>query len=99
MESVVVVGGGPAGLAAAGALKQVGVEARVLDRGARVGDSWRAHYDRLHLHTARRLSALPGLAIPRAYGQWVARDDVVRYLEAYAAHHALRVESGVSVER
>jgi putative flavoprotein involved in K+ transport len=99
MEAVIVIGGGPAGLAAAAALKQVGVDALVLDRGAHVGDSWRAHYDRLHLHTARRLSALPGMAIPSAYGQWVARDDVVRYLEAYAAHHALRVELGIAVEQ
>lgn len=96
---VLIVGGGPAGLAAAAALKAVGIEARVLERASEVGASWTAHYDRLHLHTVRWLSGLPGLPLPRAYGRWVARDDVVRYLKDYAAHHALDVRLGVEVRR
>ena len=35
-------------------------------------------------------SGLPGMPIPRRYGRWVARDDVVDYLELYAVHHQLR---------
>ena len=87
---VIIIGGGPAGLAAAAALKAEGVPAQVLDRAAEVGASWKAHYDRLHLHTVRWLSGLPGLPIPKAYGKWVSRDDVVRYLKKYAAHHQLQ---------
>jgi len=98
MEAVVVIGAGPAGLATAAALREVGIDALVVDRAAAVGSSWRGHYDRLHLHTARQLSALPGMAIPRAYGRWVSRDNVVRYLEDYARHHRLRVRLGVAVE-
>jgi putative flavoprotein involved in K+ transport len=56
-----------------------------------------AHYDRLHLHTVRWLSGLPGLPIPKAYGAWVSRDHVVQYLKDYAAHHALDVQLGVEV--
>jgi putative flavoprotein involved in K+ transport len=97
--SALVIGGGPAGLAAAATLQQRQISYRVLERAARVGDSWRAHYDRLHLHTDRRLSALPGLAIPAAAGQWVSRDDFVAYQEAYARHHRLAIEHGVSVSR
>ena len=41
-----------------------GVDVLVVDRGAAVGDSWRCRYDRLHLHTPRVQSALPGLRIP-----------------------------------
>jgi len=37
---IVIVGGGAAGLSAAGALKRRGRDARVLDRNARVGDVW-----------------------------------------------------------
>lgn len=33
----------------------------ILDRGNSVGESWQARYDRLHLHTPRVQSALPGL--------------------------------------
>jgi putative flavoprotein involved in K+ transport len=99
MPEAVVVGAGPAGLAAAAMLQRGGVETVVVDRADGVGASWRGHYDRLHLHTARWLSDLPGLAIPRRYGRWVARDDVVRYLEAYAAHHRLEVRLASEVTR
>lgn len=96
---VYVVGGGPGGLAAAYALRARGVRAVVLEKSDRVGASWRRHYDRLHLHTTRRLSALPGLPMPRRFGRWVSRDDVVRYLEKYAEHHELEIVTGVEVSR
>ena len=94
-----VVGGGPGGLSVAYALRARGVRAVVLERSERVGDSWRRHYDRLHLHTTRRLSALPGLPMPRRFGRWVSRDNVVRYLEKYAEHHRLEIVTGVEVSR
>ncbi|MGW2518848.1 flavin-containing monooxygenase [Streptomyces sp. NPDC001617] len=96
---VYVIGGGPAGLSVAYALRARGIRAVVLERSDRVGASWRRHYDRLHLHTTRRLSALPGLPIPRRFGRWVARDDVVRYLEKYAEVHELEIVTGVEVKR
>lgn len=92
----VVIGAGPGGLAAAAELKRVGVDAIVLDKADRVGSSWAGHYDRLHLHTSRGLSGLPGYRIPRRYGRWVARDDVLRYLAEYADLHALDVRLGVT---
>ncbi|MFF8524437.1 flavin-containing monooxygenase [Streptomyces werraensis] len=96
---VYVVGGGPGGLSVAYALRARGVRAVVLERSERVGDSWRRHYDRLHLHTTRRRSALPGLPMPRRFGRWPSRDDVVRYLEKYAEHHRLEIVTGVEVSR
>ncbi|MFL0025328.1 flavin-containing monooxygenase [Streptomyces sp. NBUL23] len=96
---VYVIGGGPGGLAAAAALRTRGVRAVVLEKSGRVGASWRGHYDRLHLHTTRRWSALPGLRMPRGFGRWVGRDDVVRYLEKYTEHHGLEVVTGVEVTR
>lgn len=96
---VYVIGGGPGGLATAAALGQHGIRAVVLEKSDSVAASWRNHYERLHLHTTRRLSALPGLPIPRSYGRWVGRDNVVRYLERYAEHHRLEVVTGVEVSR
>ncbi|MCH5675819.1 flavin-containing monooxygenase [Streptomyces gilvus] len=96
---VYVVGGGPAGLSVAYALRARGIRAVVLEKSDHVGASWRRHYDRLHLHTTRRLSALPGLPMPRRFGRWVARDDVVRYLEKYAEVHELEIVTGVEVSR
>ncbi|MFD8145892.1 flavin-containing monooxygenase [Streptomyces sp. NPDC059708] len=96
---VYVIGAGPGGLAVAAALRARGVRAVVVERSDAVAPSWRAHYERLRLHTTRRLSALPGLAMPRRFGRWVARADVVRYLEKYAEHHELELVTGVEVTR
>ncbi|MCI3272316.1 NAD(P)/FAD-dependent oxidoreductase [Streptomyces cylindrosporus] len=96
---VYVVGGGPGGLSVAYALRARGIRAVVLEKSDKVGAAWRRHYDRLHLHTTRRLSALPGLPMPRRFGRWVARDDVVRYLEKYAEVHELEIVTGVEVSK
>jgi putative flavoprotein involved in K+ transport len=99
MGDVTVLGAGAAGLAVAARLKALGVDCVVLERGPGVASSWRGRYDRLHLHTIRRLSGLPGFPIPREYGRWVKRDDLVRYLEAYAERFGIDVRTGTAVER
>lgn len=96
---VVVVGGGPGGLAVAACLKRRGTPVAVLDAGGKVGESWRNRYDRLRLHTPRIQSGLPGRRIPKRAGRWVARDDVAAYLEEYALHFEVDVEHNVRVER
>lgn len=93
-----IIGAGPGGLATAAALHERGISTVVLEKAPSVGASWRAHYDRLRLHTTRRWSQLPGLEIPRSYGRWVARDDFVRYLESYTEHHGIEVATGVEVD-
>jgi putative flavoprotein involved in K+ transport len=97
--TALVIGAGPGGLATAAMLKKRGIDAPVLDRANTVGSSWRGHYDRLHLHTVRWLSHLPGYKLPRRYGPWVARDDVIAYLEDYARHFALDVRLGITARR
>jgi putative flavoprotein involved in K+ transport len=95
----VIVGAGPAGLAVAAELHRRGLPAVVLERSGSVGGAWQGRYDSLRLHTARRLSGLPGAPLPRRYGRWVARDDVVAYLRAYAERFGARPEFGVDVRR
>ncbi|MDO5629726.1 MAG: NAD(P)/FAD-dependent oxidoreductase [Mobilicoccus sp.] len=97
IPDVLIIGAGPAGLAAAAACIERGLRPLVLEKSDEVAASWRAHYDRLHLHTTRRLSALPGLPIPRRYGRWIARDDLVEYLEAYREHYGIEVRTGAEV--
>jgi putative flavoprotein involved in K+ transport len=99
MPEAVVVGAGPGGLSVAAMLQRGGVETVVVDGADAVGSAWRGHYERLHLHTARWLSHLPGFRIPRRYGRWVARDDVVRYLESYSVHHKLEVHLNTPIDR
>lgn len=94
-----MVGAGPAGLAAGAMLRRRGIDTLLVDRAARVGDSWRQHYDRLHLHTVRWLSNLPGLPIPKSEGKWVPKDGVARYLERYARFHGLDVLLNTEVTR
>src|SRR5436190_14169611 len=98
-REAIVIGAGPAGLATAAMLKKRGADVLVLERDAGVGASWRGHYDRLHLHTVRWLSHLPGYRFSRRHGRWVHRDGVLRYLEGYVRHHGLDVRLGVAVER
>jgi putative flavoprotein involved in K+ transport len=95
----VVVGAGAAGLATTAALVAAGQPVTLLEHADRVGAAWAGRYDSLHLHTARWLSGLPGLPIPRAFGRWVARDDLVRYLEAYGRHEGVEPELNVTVSR
>jgi putative flavoprotein involved in K+ transport len=95
---VAIVGGGPAGLAAAAVLKSKGIDALVLERADEIGASWKGHYDRLHLHTVRWRPTCPVCSFRAVMGNgW--RDDVVRYLKRYADVHDLRVRLSVSVDK
>jgi hypothetical protein len=95
---VLVVGAGAAGLAVAACLRKRGIDVLLVDRGKSVGDSWRNRYDRLHLHTPRVQSALPGLRIPRRFGRWLTRDDVAAYLAQYAEHSGIAPRFGTEVQ-
>ncbi len=64
-----------------------------------VGAAWTTRYDRLHLHTVRWLSCLPGYRMPRAFGKWPSRDRVIEYLQRYADRTAIEVRKGIEVER
>jgi putative flavoprotein involved in K+ transport len=96
---IAIVGAGSAGLATAALLRQQGLRPLVLEAGLEPGAAWRERYDRLRLHTPRLLSGLPGLRMPRRFGRWVARDDLIEYLQAYVAAHGLEVRTGTRVAR
>ena len=96
---VVIVGAGPAGLATAVCLKQRNIEALVLEAGPSLAHSWRNHYDRLHLHTVKQQSQLPGLPLAKALPRYVSRADFVAYLESYAARFSIAPRTGEAVRR
>ncbi len=96
---IAIVGAGSAGLATAAFLRKRGLQPVVLEAGPEPGAAWRERYDRLHLHTPRLLSGLPGLRMPRRFGRWVGRDDLIEYLHAYAEAHGLDVRTGTRVMR
>lgn len=94
---VVVIGAGPAGLAVAACLMQGGHSPLVLDRAQDIASSWRHHYERLHLHTVKTHSALPGRPFPDDAPRYVPRQGVVDYLVAYARQHGIEPELGQNV--
>jgi putative flavoprotein involved in K+ transport len=98
MPVIAFVGAGPAGLACAAMLQRRGAQVVVFER-ADVAAAWTTRYDRLHLHTVRWLSCLPGYRMPRAFGKWPSRDRVIDYLRRYAELNTLDVRTGVHVER
>src|SRR4051794_3997698 len=89
LPPVVIVGAGPAGLATAACLARRGVAALVLEAAPSLGQAWRNHYDRLHLHTVKGRSNLPGLRFARNVPRYPSRADVVSYLEEYAARFGI----------
>jgi putative flavoprotein involved in K+ transport len=96
---ILIVGGGAAGLSAAGALKKTGLASTVLEQDAAIGGTWARRYDRLHLHTIRQLSGLAHLPMPHRYPRYVPRDRFVRYLQWYAKRMGLSVITRCEVKR
>ena len=88
---VIVIGAGPAGLAVGACLKQAMIPCIVLEQDETVGSAWHRHYDRLHLHTDKRNSALPFLPLPKDYPRYPSRAQVIDYLESYTQAFGLDI--------
>ena len=78
-----IVGAGPAGLAVAGRLAQMGLPYLLLEKGEKIASSWHNHYERLCLHTVKEHSDLPGMEMPEGYPTYVPRLDLIAYWEDY----------------
>jgi cation diffusion facilitator CzcD-associated flavoprotein CzcO len=81
---VVVIGAGPAGLAASRELSRRSVHHVVLERGATIAHTWENLYDGLVLHTGKLFSALPGMPFSRSTPVFPTRRDFLDYLAQYA---------------
>lgn len=66
-------------------MRAAGLDVTIFEKADNVGSAWRRHYDRLHLHTDRKHSGLPGMAMPKNYPLYPSRMEMVKYLETYAA--------------
>ena len=95
----VVIGGGQAGLSVGYHLSRRGLEFVILESHGRVGDSWRQRWDSLRLFTPARFDGLVGMRFPAPSDTFPTKDEMADYLEAYAAHFNLPVQTGVTVDR
>jgi putative flavoprotein involved in K+ transport len=96
---VLVIGASQAGLALGAHFRKTPFRFQLVDRHARIGDSWRKRYDSLVLFTPRAYSALPGLAVPGDPDGYPTKDDMADYLETYANHFDLPVVLGTGIRR
>ena len=81
--TVLVVGGGQAGLSIAARLRQLEVDALVIDRLGRVGDNWRLRYHALTLHNQVYANHLPYMPFPPNFPTYLPKDKLASWFEAY----------------
>jgi putative flavoprotein involved in K+ transport len=81
--TVLVVGGGQAGLSIAARLTQLGVDTLIVDRWPRIGDNWRRRYHALTLHNQVHVNHLPYMPFPPSWPAYIPKDKLAGWFEAY----------------
>ncbi len=95
---VVVIGAGQAGLAIGYFLARAGRRFLIVDGADSIAAAWRGRWDSLTLFTPRRYDSLPGLAFAGDPDGYPRRDEVIAYLEQYAAAFELPIELESAVQ-
>lgn len=81
--TVLIIGGGQAGLAAAARLTQLGVDTLIIDKHERIGDNWRKRYHALTLHNQVQVNHLPYMPFPPNWPTYIPKDKLANWFEAY----------------
>lgn len=89
--TVLIVGGGQAGLTLAARLRALDVDALVVEQYPRVGDNWRNRYYHLTLHNDLRANHLPYMPFPESWPMFIPKDKFAGWLEYYAEAMELNV--------
>ena len=92
--SVLVVGGGHAGLSIAARLTQLGVDTLIVDRNQRIGDNWRNRYHALTLHNQVQVNHLPYMPFPPNWPAYIPKDKLAGWFEAYVESMELNFWTG-----
>jgi hypothetical protein len=80
---ILIVGASISGLALAASLQKRGIDYTIIERHDQIAYPWRHHYDRLHLHTNKRVSTLPYKRFSSETPRYPTRQQVLLYLESY----------------
>jgi putative flavoprotein involved in K+ transport len=81
--TVLIVGGGHAGLSVAARLNQLGIDNLVVDPMERIGDNWRRRYRALKLHNQFHSNHLPYMPFPSTWQRYLPKDRIANWFEAY----------------
>ena len=95
---VLVVGGGQAGLSIAARLRQLNIDALIVDREARIGDNWRKRYHALTLHNQVQVNHLPYMRFPPNWPTYIPKDKLANWFEAYVDAMELNYWTGSELE-
>ncbi len=94
--AVVILGAGQNGLALAARLKALDVPTLVIERKARIGDTWRERYSSLALHSIIHVDHLPYMPFPPTWTAHTPKDKWADFLESYATLLDLNVWTGTT---
>jgi cation diffusion facilitator CzcD-associated flavoprotein CzcO len=96
--TVLVVGGGQAGLAIAARLKQLQIDTLIVDRETRIGDNWRKRYHALTLHNQVQVNHMPYMPFPPNWPTYIPKDKLANWFEAYVDALELNFWTGTEFE-
>jgi cation diffusion facilitator CzcD-associated flavoprotein CzcO len=97
--TVLVVGGGQAGLSIAARLKQLSIDTLIVDREKRIGDNWRRRYHALTLHNQVQVNHLPYMPFPPNWPVYIPKDKLANWFESYVEAMELNFWTDTSFER
>ena len=104
MDRAAIVGGGPAGLAVARALRVVGVPFTLFERHSGVGGIWdrtnpgTPMYASAHFISSRTMSGHEGFPMPDHYPDYPSNDQIASYIRSYARACGLMEHIRLSTE-
>ena len=96
--TVLVVGGGQAGLSIAARCKQLQLDTLIVDREARIGDNWRRRYHALTLHNQVQVNHLPYMPFPANWPVYIPKDKLANWFESYVDAMELNYWTGTEFE-
>ena len=94
-EKVLIIGAGPAGLAAAAALKALEVPFDLVDQAAHVGGIWDPEredspvWPTMEMISSREFTQYEDMLQPVSFPEYLSPTQMAKYLRAYAARHDL----------
>ncbi|KAI5405035.1 probable indole-3-pyruvate monooxygenase YUCCA10 [Lathyrus oleraceus] len=89
--TVVIVGGGPSGLAISALLIQNSISHTILEKEDCNASLWRKNaYDRLNLHLASEFCSLPLVPHPPSGPTYLTKDQFLQYIDEYVDHFDIK---------